>query len=177
MIMSIKNFKTSMEEEKKNERTIHDYISRIEKFSEYLNEKKKKNIEKVQKQDLTDFFKELKETESTPVLNRFSFALSNYFKFAKNEKMYNAANEMNGQLSIEQLKIKEFLGINKEDINKLSKLGVKTAQQMIEKGKTVKSRKELSEESGLSEGTILEILKLSNLARIGGLNGIKTRYN
>ena len=172
--MSLENFRYFLKKENKDERTINDYVSRVEIFLEHINNKKN-SIEMVRKQDLIDFIEELKTTESTPVINRFLFAFSNYFKYIENQEMYNTTNELSGQLSIEQYKIRDFLGINKEDANKLAKLGIRTAQQMIENGKTVKLRKQLSEESGIPEVTILEIVKLSNLARIGGLKQKRAR--
>lgn len=173
--MIMENFNQFLKKEGKNERTTHDYESRIETYLEYINNKKKLTIEIVQKQDLIDFINNLRATESTPVLNRYLFALSYFFKYMENQDLYLATSELNGQLAIENYKLRDFLGINKEDVSKLSKLGVRTAKQMIEKGKTSKLRKQLSEESGLPKETILELVKLSNLARIGGLKSKRAR--
>ena len=173
--MSVENFKLFLKEDKKDERTINDYVVRVERFLDYLNDVKKISIEKVQKQDLLDFFEYLKGKETSSTINRFTFAMTNYFKAANNQELYKAAGELNGQLSIEQYKLKDFLGVNKETIDKLANQKIRTANQMIEQGKTIQSRKQLSTETGISEEEILELVKLSNLARIGGLKSKRAR--
>ena len=46
---------------------------------------------------------------------------------------------------------------------------------MLKKGRTPQNRKELSEKTGVSQETILEFVKLSDLARIPGVKGIRAR--
>ncbi|MHA1552050.1 MAG: DUF4332 domain-containing protein, partial [Candidatus Heimdallarchaeaceae archaeon] len=63
--------------------------------------------------------------------------------------------------------IREFLNINPSYVTKLGEIGIKNVEQMLEKGKTVKQRKALSEQLGIPEGRILELVQLSDITRMG----------
>jgi hypothetical protein len=72
-------------------------------------------------------------------------------------------------------KLKEFRGVNPEHIAKLFDLGIKNADQMLKAGQTRKQRAALAQETGISEKQILELVKLSDLARLPGVKGIRAR--
>ncbi|MBX3056393.1 MAG: DUF4332 domain-containing protein [Anaerolineae bacterium] len=72
-------------------------------------------------------------------------------------------------------KLKEFRGVNPEYIARLAALGIKTSDQMLAAGRTGPQRAALANESGIPEPTILELVKLSDLARLPGVKGIRAR--
>ncbi|MEL7643670.1 MAG: DUF4332 domain-containing protein [bacterium] len=51
-------------------------------------------------------------------------------------------------------------------MNRLKTYGIRDAEQMLQAGSSPDHRKKLSSGSGLEEGVILELVKLSDLARI-----------
>ncbi len=63
-------------------------------------------------------------------------------------------------------KLKEFIGISADTINKLEKEGIKDTLKLFERVRTIKSRKELADKTGINENEILELTKLSDLSRI-----------
>lgn len=63
-------------------------------------------------------------------------------------------------------KVKEFLGISEDTVARLEKLGIKTSLHLYEKVKTVKSRQEISNITGIDNEIILELTKLCDLSRI-----------
>ena len=65
---------------------------------------------------------------------------------------------------------------NPGDIEAFSKAGIRNAKQLLNAGLTRRNRKKLSRETGLSEKTVLEFVKLSDLARIGGLKESEGGY-
>ena len=71
--------------------------------------------------------------------------------------------------------LREFRGVNPEDIDKLEAAGIKNIEQMIKVGKTPQSRQALVDKTGIPAEVILEYVKLSDLARIPGLKGIRAR--
>ncbi len=73
------------------------------------------------------------------------------------------------------LKLKEFRGVNAGDLTKLEKVGIRNASEIIKAGQTRAKRKELSAETGVPVAAILELVKLSDLARIQGVKGIRAR--
>ena len=72
-------------------------------------------------------------------------------------------------------KLKDFRGVNPDFIEKLANHSIKNADQMLEAGRTSKQRKRLSKEAGVPEAVILELVKLSDLARLPGVKGIRAR--
>ncbi|RPH31809.1 MAG: DUF4332 domain-containing protein [Bacteroidales bacterium] len=63
-------------------------------------------------------------------------------------------------------KLKEFIGISNDTINKLEKEGIKDTLKLFDRVRTVESRKELANKLGINENEILELTKLSDLSRI-----------
>ena len=72
-------------------------------------------------------------------------------------------------------KLRDFRGVNPVYIQKLASLGLKNAQQMLLAGRTINQRATLAKETGIPEAAILELFKLSDLARLPGVKGILTR--
>lgn len=73
------------------------------------------------------------------------------------------------------LKLKEFRGVSLDYINKLEAIGIRNVKEMIVAERTHNGRQELAARSGVPVDTILELVKLSDLARIQGVKGIRAR--
>jgi len=90
--------------------------------------------------------------------------------------MHKLANELRGQrIKRKPFDLKKFRGVNSEHVDKLASIGIKNVKQMLEAGKTRASRQNLSEKTGIPLEAILEFVKLSDLARIPGIKGIRAR--
>ena len=63
-------------------------------------------------------------------------------------------------------KINEFIGISPDTVSKLEKIGIKDTFGLFDKIITPKSRKELSNKSGITDLEIMELTKLTDLSRI-----------
>jgi hypothetical protein len=72
-------------------------------------------------------------------------------------------------------KLKEFRGVDVGHIERLIALGIKNSDQLLKAGQTKTQRKALANESGIPEKKILELVKLSDLARLPGVKGIRAR--
>ncbi|MBN1976856.1 MAG: DUF4332 domain-containing protein [Anaerolineae bacterium] len=72
-------------------------------------------------------------------------------------------------------KLKEFQGVNPEYVERLAAAGIKTAERMLAAGQTAEKRAALAQGTGIPERTILELVKLSDLARLPGVKGIRAR--
>ncbi|MGN0010085.1 MAG: DUF4332 domain-containing protein [Marinilabiliaceae bacterium] len=68
-------------------------------------------------------------------------------------------------------KISEIEGVGPAYAEKLEAAGVKTTDDLLEKGKTPTGRKKLSEETGISGKLILKWVNHSDLFRINGVAG------
>ncbi len=72
-------------------------------------------------------------------------------------------------------KIKEFIGISTDTINKLEKIGIKDTVKLFDKVKNPQNRKELAYSLGISEEEILILTKLTDLSRIKWVGAIFAR--
>jgi hypothetical protein len=72
-------------------------------------------------------------------------------------------------------KLRDFRGISPEAIAKLEGRHIKNAEQLLLAGRTKKQRSGLAKEIDVSEEIILELVKLSDLARLPGVKGIRAR--
>lgn len=68
-------------------------------------------------------------------------------------------------------KIEEIEGIGTVYAEKLEAVGVKTTEDLLERGATKKGRQELAEETGISEKLILKWTNHADLFRIKGVAG------
>ena len=68
-------------------------------------------------------------------------------------------------------KIDEIEGIGSVYADKLESCGVKTTEDLLEKGATKKGREKLAEETGISEKLILKWANHADLFRIKGIAG------
>ncbi|MGA2504597.1 MAG: DUF4332 domain-containing protein [Anaerolineales bacterium] len=72
-------------------------------------------------------------------------------------------------------KLIDFRGVNPEHIERLAARGLKTTAQMLANGVTREQRAALAKETGVSEKALLELVQLSDLARLPGVKGIRAR--
>jgi hypothetical protein len=72
-------------------------------------------------------------------------------------------------------KLKDFMGVKPDQIATLEAAGVRNTSQMLSVGRTVKGREELANETGIPLEAVIELVKLSDLARLPGVKGIRAR--
>ena len=112
-------------------------------------------------QDLDDFVDWI-ESEPKASAKTHLWTIRCYFDFTNNDDLHYLA----GILREERIQrtaflLKDFRGVDPDDIEKLAAVGIKSADQMLKKGRTPQNRKELSEKTGVSQETILEFVKHS----------------
>jgi len=115
-----------------------------------------------------------KEPKSSAKLHLW--ALWYYFDFSENEDLRQLASLLREQrVKRSPFPLRDFRGVNQEEIDQLAAIGIKNVNQMLKKGRTTQQRKILSEKAGVSLESIVELVKLSDLARIPGVKGIRAR--
>jgi hypothetical protein len=104
------------------------------------------------------------------------WALRYYYDHTSNEEM----GELAGALR--QLRIKRkpfalggFRGVDSDSVERLAQTGVRDVEQMRKAGRTPGEREALSARTGVPLEIIEELVKLSDLARLGGVKGIRAR--
>lgn len=166
-MMDENGFFAYMKEKKKPVDTIKSYINRVKRFEKFLAENKDGNsIGELTFEDLQDFFEWCKNNE----INAYQelFGIREYYRFLGNKPLSYVCNQVMQMIQLEKFKLKDFLTANKECAKSLTKIGIKTASQILEVGKTKKDREVLAEKSNIPIDEIIKFVKLANLARCPG---------
>jgi hypothetical protein len=104
------------------------------------------------------------------------WALRYYYDHRSNEEMGTLASDLRSQrIRRRPFALAGFRGVNPDFAERLARVGVKNVEQMRKSGKTPGDREELSASTRVPLKAIEEFVKLSDLARLGGVKGIRAR--
>lgn len=116
------------------------------------------------------------ESEPKASAKTHLWALRYYFDFIGKDELKLLAGELRQErIQRKPFQIKNFRGVNPVYIAKLDALDIKNINQMLEAGRTAELREELSERTGIPLEAIVEYVKLSDLARLGAVRGVRAR--
>jgi hypothetical protein len=175
LILNETEFRTFLKQKKKPDDTINSYINRVKKFEEYLATKKQiKGLDEVTREDI-EVFAFVWGKEKGLNVYQYLWGVQYYYLFKKELNLHRTADEIKELVQLEKYKLRDFQDVNKEYVKKLGSIKIRTAKQLLEKGRTPTERVELADQSGVPLDYILELVKLSNLARIGGLKRKRAR--
>ncbi len=169
-----KGFIQFLEKKKKSKRSISSYTDLVQQYEAYLSEhKNEKTIETARKKDLHDFEKWGEKNDLK--INRYLWGIKEYYDFISKEALKLEANAMIGERYLSLFTLKDFVGVKQSYIKRLAKEGIKSAKEMLYAGLNKQKRRELSRNTGIPLEDILELVKLSDQARIGGHKKIRAR--
>ena len=172
--MNENGFIQRMRADKKSQLTIKRNVEFTKIFEKYLLENKRRKIEAATPKDLEDF-RAWGEKNELSNLRMYFMSISAYYEYLNKKEMILKAKELMGLIKLDTYKLKDFQGINLTDIEKLNRNEIKTAGQILEIGRTKKGRNKLSKLTNIPVDSILELVKLSDLARIPGVKKIRAR--
>jgi hypothetical protein len=172
--MNEERFITFMIANKKPEGNIKHYLEHVRAFEEYLaSHKGGKDVDDATAEDLKSFA--IWGVEESINVYRHMWGIRNYYQSVPNENMVCASREVMEMVKMDTRKLKEFPGVDMVCVDKLASMGIKTAKQILDAGRTQKDREELAENLGIPSSCILDLVKLSNLARLPGLKKVRGR--
>jgi hypothetical protein len=174
-MMDEKGFTDFMEKNRRSENTIRSCVEFIKTFESYLTDfKAGKTLEEASREDLEDFA--LWAEEELKSVNKYLWGIGYYYEYVSNPVISGVAGELRGKkIKRQPLVLKKFRGVNPEHVEKLLAVGIKDVSEMLQAGRTKSERETLSKKSGVPLDVILELVKLSDLARIPGLKNIRAR--
>lgn len=108
------------------------------------------------------------------------WALGYYFSFTGDEEMRRLAGALReARIERSPFPLAGFRGVDEAQIELLARAGIRNVQQMLEAGSNHEGRQAVAERAGVPYEVVLELVKLSDLARIPGIKGIRARlyYN
>ncbi len=165
----------------RKEHVIERYLQSLGYFEKFLMENKgiqsARNAKAEDLKEFTDIFEKEQKKSARSVL----YALIQYYKSISNDKMALKAQQLRKPRKTKKapFSLKQMLDISPTFIEKLAKMGIKTANQMIETGKTRSQRESIAKKAEIPYEIILELVKLSDLSRVGYVRTKFTRlfYN
>jgi hypothetical protein len=156
-----------MKGKKSPQSKIDSYTRRVKRFESYLRDNEAgKSLSDLTAEDLKEFVTWSEDNQINAYLELWG--VREYLRFLDKEELAYSASFVMQMIQLEKFKLKDFMTANQEYANKLAEIGVKTASQLLEVGKTITERKILAEKSGIPEDAILKFVKLANLARAPG---------
>lgn len=149
-------------------------INLVRMFEQFLKDNRNALLDDASPEDLEAFVEEV-ETDKKSAKTHL-WAIRYYYQYTGNEDMSALTGALREQrITRNPFLLKDFRDVNTENVEKLAAVGIKNVKQMLKKGKTEKGRQILSESTGIPREGILELVKLSDLARIPGVKGIRAR--
>ncbi len=104
------------------------------------------------------------------------WALRYYYQFVKDEEMAKQVGILREQrINRAPFPLAKFRGVSPEHAEALASAGVRDVKQMLKAGATRPGREALSRRAGVPYSAILEMVKLSDLARLSGIKAIRAR--
>ena len=162
--MREEDFRLYLKKKGKKPSVIDRNVSSVNKFIAFL----EKEINLASKEDITSYVEEIENKKKSA--KGALYVLMNYYKFTENKEMLSYVaklRESRTKQSRRVFPLKEFYDVNIDYVNKLANIGIKNVEEMLDAGKTIKQRKELSKQLGIPEEGILELVELSDITRIG----------
>ena len=160
-------FFSYMKERRNPPDKIKSYTNRVRRFEKYLAEHVLgKSIKDLAIGDLKRYVEWCEANNINPYQELFG--IREYYWFLRNETLSYSCNQVMQMIQLEKFKLKDFMTTNQEYAKKLATVGIKTASQILEAGKTGKEREEIARKSGVPVDEILKFVKLANLARCPG---------
>ncbi|UCG36803.1 MAG: DUF4332 domain-containing protein [Candidatus Bathyarchaeota archaeon] len=166
--MGEEEFRKYLKRRGKKPAVVDRNVAVLKDFTSYLLEKREKDLDGVTTDDIDAFVIEIENRKQSA--KGYLYVLMNYFHFYGNKDLLHHARTLRGERTRKTRRIfpiKEFLNINPNYVRKLATIGIKNVEQMLENGKTKKQREQLSKQLDIPEDAILELVKLSDITRIG----------
>lgn len=137
-------------------------------FDAFLKDTRKSNLSSLAKNDINAYVEKIEQEKKSA--KGVLYVLMNYFKFTGDENLLKHAIKLREERTKKTRRIfplKEFLDINQAYVKKLASIDIKNVEQMLEKGKLKKQREDLAKQLDIPEEAILELVKLSDITRMG----------
>jgi hypothetical protein len=150
-------------------------LAHVKEFEAYLQAQKGRGLDEASPADVADFATWI-EREPKASAKTHLWAIRYYYEYTANEEVHHLASILRGErIKRTPFALGKFRGVNPEYVDRLAAAGISNVEQMLKAGRTPGDREALSAQTGVPLDAILEFVKLSDLARIPGMKGIRAR--
>lgn len=167
-------FRRHLKQMGKKPTVIDGLVKEVRHFDDWLIIYKNKPLETAETNDLLSYAENLNKRE----IKIYMRALALFFRWLEKDELKELAHSLREAETSKTRRVfnlLEFQGVNLEEVAKLEALGIRNVEDMLSAGRTPQLRKELTERSGVSLESILELVKLADLSRLPGVKGIRAR--
>jgi hypothetical protein len=172
--MEEKEFREYLRKGGRSKNAVERCIRLTSEFEDYVRTKGKE-LQDVDFDDVIGFVDTIEQERGRSAKTHL-WALIYYFGFVAQVHLKDLAWDLRQErIKRRPFQLAGFRVINDEFLERLAAVGITDIQQMVAAGSTSQSRVQLSQKSGIDESKILELTKLSDLARIPGIKGIRAR--
>lgn len=174
--MNEEDFKRFLKRSGRSQTAVKRAVMQVAEFEAYLRENRNgKELDNAVPEDLEAFVSYIEERRKGAA-SKYLWGIRYYYYYVSNEELRNLAGKLRQQrITQTSFPLKDFRGINPAYLGKLAALGIRNVKKMLEAGLTRKGREELSAKTGIPAETILELVKMSDLARIRGVKSVRAR--
>ena len=166
-------FRQCLKRAGKQPHVIDGLVGQVRAFEAYL-ASRGHDLDDVTEQDVRDYVQSVPEREARIRLRGIAL----YLRSAGNLALARLASDLRGASiasNRQSVRLREFRGVDVQDVVQLKAAGIVTAEHMLAAGKTPLLRQQLAERTAVSPGVILELVKLSDLSRIFGVKATRAR--
>jgi len=171
------SFRKFLRRRGKQQHIVDGLIGQVRQYEGFLVDERQSSLEDAGETDLQAWIGRL-EAAGPGQARKKVRGVALYYQFVGNTRLAGAASAFRQQ-EIAQTRrafpLREFRGVNAEHVAMLEAAGITDAEQMLAEGGTPEARQRLAGETGVPEDAILEMVKLSDLSRIGGLKQVRAR--
>lgn len=168
------NFRQFLKKAGKRGHVIDGLVGQVAAFEDHLTTTGPAGLEAVTKRAIRDYVKTL---DPRLVKERMR-GLALYYKFAGNDSLAQLASDIREQgiaSTRHAFKLRGFRGVDPKEVARLEAIGIVTIEHLLAAGKTPEARQQLARRTGIARRTILELVKLSDLSRLGAVKSIRAR--
>lgn len=162
----------------RKEAVARKIIKLVKGFESYLQEEQNgKSLDQADPADVLDFVEHAEQSKKD-LGKKYLYGSIYYYAFNGNDGMKQAAGQMREErIERSSFPLKDFMGVNEECVSCLKAVGIRNSSQMLAAGKTPIERSQLADSAGIPVEVVEELVKLSDLARIPGVKGVRARLN
>lgn len=172
--MKEQEFRKFLKRAGKKEHVIDELVNQVRLFEKFLAGEAGVGADEARKKDIQDYVRTI-DPERVKVHIR---GLVLYFKFAGKLELAHFAHAFReaGTAKTRQVfKLRNFRGVDLDAVAILEERGIVNVEHMLEAGKTPDERKKLARQTGIPLKAILELVKLSDLSRLGAIKSVRAR--